>query len=172
VQRRAQLWTNGPSFSIFAHPPRPRNPNHVPRGGRTMIAAPRTHVAPPSRSHRSGRRPSTIQSQQIDATMYTPPYAAYARPAAATSTRVSDCKHGKGSDSGQSPQSTSVQSKPSPERETSTDFPESGKRVPAKGPHEPLAFGVAGRRSKLISSILWQLRKTVPLDRSRAICLR
>ena len=88
MQLRAQLWTNGPSFSIFAHPPRPRNPNHVPRGASTMIAAPRIHVAAPSRSHRSGRKPSTIQSQQIDATMYTPPYAAYARPATAASTRV------------------------------------------------------------------------------------
>src|SRR4029453_13271280 len=54
-----------------------------------MMPAPTSATPAPVTSHRSGRAPSTAQSQQIDDTIYTLPYAAYARPAVGVSILVS-----------------------------------------------------------------------------------
>ena len=51
------------------------------RGPNRITVAPPRHTAAPIKSHLSGRAPSTAHIQISEAAMYTPPYAAYARPA-------------------------------------------------------------------------------------------
>jgi hypothetical protein len=53
------------------------------------MPAPTSATPAPITSHRSGRAPSATQSQQMDDTIYTLPYAAYARPAVVVSILVS-----------------------------------------------------------------------------------
>jgi hypothetical protein len=53
-----------------------------------ITSAPMIQIDPPAMSYRSGRTPSTTRNQTRDDAMWIPPYAAYARPAHAASTRV------------------------------------------------------------------------------------